>query len=119
MRLILILFLFLVSCTPLSLGIPTRTPTPLPVPTLVATQTNVPTQIVPSPAPAFCVVSDTEGDVLNIRKAPGMDKEIVGSLLPGTTVRVLSWGSEWHKITGGYVSATYCRATNLGDTVDR
>lgn len=76
------------------------------------TITAVPTL---SPTPAACVVANTEGEVLNIRRAPSLKAEIIGGLTPGQRAAVITWGNDWHKVTTGrmtgFISSKYCEAT--------
>lgn len=70
----------------------------------------------PTPTPAACEVTNTGGEVLNVRTGPGLGAEIVGALRPGQRVTVESWGDQWHKITAGdisgFVYATYCEGVH-------
>lgn len=108
--------LLLASCVPVRPAAPTLTPSPTLTATATATSkaTARPAaraSATSSPTPAACIVANTGGDVLNIRRAPGMDAEIVGGLLPGARVTVIAWGDGWLQIQQGYISAEYCEVT--------
>jgi len=90
--------------TPKSSSSPTGTATP--------TQTPRPSATVTPTRPASCFVANTDGEVLNVRKGPSLTAEIIGGLLPGQRLAVITWGKEWNQIRAGdlagFVAAKYC-----------
>ncbi len=124
---LLLLVLLLAGCEAWGFhALPTRTPTTQPgtTPSAIVTPISAATAQParpsatrspnPLPYPATCTVSRTGGDVLNVRARPGMEAPILGGLLPGQEVTVITWGKDWHKVTTGsltgYISARYCEA---------
>jgi hypothetical protein len=67
----------------------------------------------PVPEPAFMVVNVARGDVLNVRKGPSADFEVVGGLPPGsrgvtvTGACQLRWCPVEHPSARGWVNSTY------------
>lgn len=108
------LVVVLTGCT--TVTVPTITPTPSPTTTpeptarvVVMEKLNeVKRGITPMKTTTAATCTVTGGQWLRVRAGPAMNTEIVGSLRPKTHVTVLEWGDEWHKITGGYISAKYC-----------
>jgi len=83
------------------------------------------TQIAPAPEPAFMVVNVVLGDVLNVRKGPSVDFEVVGGLPPGsrgvtvTGACQLRWCPVQHPSARGWVNTTYlAREAPLGTGAD-
>lgn len=116
MKYLLILALALSACMPpVAPARPAAATPTLPqtaTATITATSTARPVvrmRVVLTATPGSCVVSNTSGDVLNIRRGPGTDREIVGGLLPGARVMVIAWGDAWLKIPGGYIARRYCK----------
>jgi Bacterial SH3 domain len=70
-------------------------------------------QSAPAPEPAFTVVNVARGDVLNVRKGPSVDFEVVGGLPPGsrgvmvTGACQLRWCPVEHPSARGWVNTTY------------
>lgn len=87
---------------------PSRSPTG----TATLTQTPRPSATVTPTRPASCFVANTDGEVLNVRKGPSLTAEIIGGLLPGQRLTVITWGKEWNQIRAGdlagFVAAKYC-----------
>lgn len=103
---------------------------PITAPTLPATSSPIPTRqptntarpagaaarLSPTPGAAYCLVANTEGEVLNVRSAESLKAPILGGLVPGQRVTVLSAGDAWLFITTGdltgYIYSKYCEVTN-------
>jgi len=70
-------------------------------------------QSAPAAAPAFMVVNVVHGDVLNVRKGPSVDFEVVGALPPGSRGVTVTGAcqSRWcpveHPSARGWVNSTY------------
>lgn len=118
---VLCLALFLAACTPFPTRSPTLTaaatssPAPTRQPTATETRADRFRAIYATFTPSACVVANTGGESLNIRKAPSMQAEIIGGLLPGQRVTVLINGEPWQKIQAGqltgYIYSKYCEVT--------
>jgi hypothetical protein len=71
------------------------------------------TQSAPAPEPAFMVVNVARGDVLNVRKGPSADFEVVGGLPPGSRGVTVTgacqsrWCPVQHPSARGWVNSTY------------
>ena len=71
------------------------------------------TQSAPAPEPPFMVVNVARGDVLNVRKGPSVDFEVVGALPPGSRGVTVTGAcqSRWcpveHPSARGWVNSTY------------
>lgn len=108
--------LLLTGC---SLENPLGVPTPTSVytkPSVTLTSTVQPVTLSPGDnLPMFCVVAYTEGDILNLRRGPGMQYEILGGLLPGQRLTVITWASDWVYVStgdqAGYIYRDYCEVT--------
>jgi predicted RNA binding protein YcfA (HicA-like mRNA interferase family) len=100
--------LLLTGCTPAyAKPVPTASSTPaaiLPSQTPKASQSSTLVQA----APAICIVGNTDGEVLNIRKSASLQAPILGGLLPKTKVTILARVGDWYKIESGYISMKYC-----------
>lgn len=116
----LCLVLVLIGCSPF----PTRSPSPTPPaatssPSRQPETTNTRAErfraIYKTITPSACTVANTKGEVLNIRKAPSLQAEIIGGLVPGQRVTVLIYGEPWQKIQAGqltgYIYSKYCEVT--------
>lgn len=104
-------------------------PTPIPVATTETTQSTLTTYSGPLPSndlsitwtetefdsPTTKYASVTEGEFLRIRKGPGPDYEIVGTLSRNQAVVVVAVTSEgWYRTADGYyVSGTYLTDTQV------
>jgi hypothetical protein len=71
------------------------------------------TQPRPAPQPVFMVVNVAPGDVLNVRKGPSVDFEVVGGLPPGSRGVTVTgpcqslWCPVEHASARGWVNTTY------------
>ena len=105
-------------------AVPTRTPataTPSLSPTLTSSPAATTAKaeqlraIYATLTPSACVVANTRGEVLNIRKSPSLQAEIIGGLVPGQRLTVLVHGQPWQKITTGeltgFIYSQYCEVT--------
>jgi len=82
-------------------------------------------QSAPASEPTFMVVNVVRGDVLNVRKGPSADFEVVGGLPPGSRGVAVTGAcqSRWcpveHRSARGWVNSTYlAREQPLGAGVD-
>lgn len=125
-----VLGVMLAGCLPLpASATPTASTTPTGTPAMATSSAGSlerEQQPAPSltPTPGACLVSDTGGQVLNVRAEPSLAAAILGGLRPGQRVAVLSWGEQWHHVDSGsltgYIFAAYCKAaietsTSLSD----
>jgi integrase len=124
-RYLVILLVFLTGCTAWGFApIPRAYPTPLAAATRPTTRSPVSATTstivsaaaatrTPIPTPTSCIVVNTKGESLNIRRQPSLQAEIIGGLMPGQRVTVITWGEAWHKVTAGqltgFISSKYCR----------
>jgi hypothetical protein len=79
----------------------------------------------PAPEPAFVVVNVARGDVLNVRKGPSADFDVVGGLPPGSRGVAVTgacqarWCPVEHPSARGWVNRTYlAREEPPGDATD-
>ncbi len=112
-----VVLLLLSSCTPMPARAVSATSTV--IATMIATPTLEKIErvrtVYQTLTPSVCTVVNTDGEVLNIRKFPRIDAEIIGGLLPGAKVQVIYNGEKWLKIQhgqlAGYVFSKYCEVT--------
>jgi len=77
---------------------------PIPAPTATASPTPFAT---PTPE-IWCAGTVTSALSLRIRSGPSPQAAVIGSLLPGTTVRLIGEQDGWLQIAaGGWISAAY------------
>lgn len=109
--LVLLLLLVMTACTPM-INVPSRaTPTPEPTKIATATSMQTPTKIA-SATPQFCIVVTPNDEVLNVRKGPSLESEIVAGVFAKTRFTVTGRTNDWLKVTGpfdGYVFEKFCK----------
>lgn len=107
--LVLLLLLVMTACTPM-INVPSRA-TLTPEPTKIATSTQTPTKMA-SATPQFCIVVTPNDEVLNVRKEPSLESEIVAGVFAKTRFTVTGRTNDWLKVTGpfdGYVFEKFCK----------
>lgn len=61
----------------------------------------------------FCIVSDTNGELLNFRKGASLDAEIITGIYEGTTLEILEDKDDWYNVmwndVKGWVNKNYCK----------